>query len=321
MSPLPGFAKFAVVKKLATNARQDPILDQDGPLSTENFGSYRMGCHFRIASGFPSWTACGQGFKTPPLSAETMPHPRRERYLEVYDAELSHFTDCGFLCAAPLASGRFGILLAVASATYDVRHFSIATDTDSLISQRLPWHQRQSALSMAFPQKGILIVVTAATPENAEQATSALERELSKHSDLFHSVVQADSGEFFQHNGILFEPLADFKKSLDGLSRARLLIEVLADDPSLRGVMKALSFVTGGVQGGDVKLDQLCLASFNGRQNLERRACGQTRDIFVAGTDTRLPTACDAADPVQRSLSDAMSSRIYAKRCEAQPVR
>jgi uncharacterized protein len=151
----------------------------------------------------------------------------------------------------------FGIGLAIVSATYDVRHFSITTDTDSLISQNLSWHQRQSALSKAFPQKGILAVVTAATPENAEQATNALEKELSKHSDLFHSVVQADSGEFFQHNGMLFEPPSDVKKSLDGLSKAKFLIEALTDDTSLRGVMKALSFVTGGVQGGEVKLDQL----------------------------------------------------------------
>jgi uncharacterized protein len=151
----------------------------------------------------------------------------------------------------------FGILLAVASAAYDVRCFSITTDTDSLISEKLPWHQRQSALSKAFPQKGILVVVTAATPENAEQATNALEHELSKHSDLFHSVVQADSGEFFQHNGLLFEPLSEVSKSVDGLSRAKSLIGELAYDPSLRGVMKTLSFVAGGVQGGEVKLDQL----------------------------------------------------------------
>src|ERR1700721_1056768 len=75
----------------------------------------------------------------------------------------------------------FGILLAVASAMYDVRRFSITTDTDSLISQKLPWHQRQSALSKAFPQKGILVVVTAATPENAEKATHELEYGLSPH--------------------------------------------------------------------------------------------------------------------------------------------
>jgi uncharacterized protein len=72
---------------------------------------------------------------------------------------------------------------------------------------------RQAALSKAFPQKGILAVVTAATPENAEQATNELEKGLLQHPDLFHSVIQADSGEFFQHNGMLFEPLSDVKKS------------------------------------------------------------------------------------------------------------
>jgi transposase len=41
------------------------------------------------------------------------------------------------------------------------RDFSITTDTQSLISQDLPSHRRQSALFKAFPQKGILRVVAA----------------------------------------------------------------------------------------------------------------------------------------------------------------
>jgi len=210
-----------------------------------------------------------QKFKTPPLSNgyDTSSEARAE--FEVDDAQLSHYRRLWIFCVQRRWQVVvFGILLAVAPATYDVRHFSITTDTDSLISQKLPWHQRQSALSKAFPQKGILIVVTAATPENAEQATNALEKELSQHSDLFHSVVQADSGEFFQHNGMLFEPLSDVKKSLDGLSKAKFLIEALTDDPSLRGVMKALSFVTGGVQGGEVKLDQLVWPTASARSRL-----------------------------------------------------
>jgi hopanoid biosynthesis associated RND transporter like protein HpnN len=150
-----------------------------------------------------------------------------------------------------------GFFLTIAAATYDVARFSITTDTQSLISQDLPWHQRQSALSKAFPQKGISVVVTAATPENAEQATNALQRDLSKRSDLFRTVVQPDSGDFFQHSGLLFEPLSDVKKSIDGLSKAQFLIATLATDPSLRGVMKALSFAADGVQGGEIKLGQL----------------------------------------------------------------
>jgi hopanoid biosynthesis associated RND transporter like protein HpnN len=150
-----------------------------------------------------------------------------------------------------------GILLAAAAATYDVTRFSITTDTESLISQDLPWHQRQSVFSEAFPQKGILVVVTAATPENAEQATNALKQDLSKRSDLFRTVIQPDGGDFFQHNGLLFEPLSDVKKSIGGLSKAQFLIGTLATDPSLRGVMSAFSFAADGVQGGEIKLDQL----------------------------------------------------------------
>jgi uncharacterized protein len=151
----------------------------------------------------------------------------------------------------------FGILLAVAAGTYGVTHFSITTDTQSLISQDLPWRQRQSEISKAFPENGILVVVTAATPENAERAANELKEDLSNRSDLFRTVVQPDSGEFFQHNGLLFEPLSDVKKSVGGLVRAQFLIGTLAADPSLRGVMKALSFAADGVQGGEIKLDQL----------------------------------------------------------------
>ena len=99
--------------------------------------------------------------------------------------------------------------------------------------------------------------MTAPTPENAEQAADALETELAGHPDLFRSVVQPDGGKFFQHNGQLFEPLADIKRSMAGLSGADFLVGTLAADPSLRGAMKALSFAADGVQGGEIKLDQL----------------------------------------------------------------
>ena len=143
-----------------------------------------------------------------------------------------------------------GILLATLAAAYDVARFSITTDTDGLIAKDLPWNQRQTAFSAAFPPKGISVVVTAATPENAETAASLLEHDLSGHPDLFRTVVQSGGGAFFQKNGLLFEPLADVKKSIGGLSNGDFLVGTLASDPSLRGVMKALSLVTDGVQGG-----------------------------------------------------------------------
>ena len=116
-----------------------------------------------------------------------------------------------------------GILLAVGAATFDLKYFSITTDTESLISENLPWRQRQAALSKAFPEKGISVVVTAATSENAKRATEVLRWDLSKRPDLFRSVSAPGSGEFFQRNGLLFQPLADVKRSIGGLSKGQFL--------------------------------------------------------------------------------------------------
>jgi hopanoid biosynthesis associated RND transporter like protein HpnN len=150
-----------------------------------------------------------------------------------------------------------GFVLAIAAAAYDVTRFSITTDIDALISQKLPWHQRQIALSKAFPQQGIAAVVTAQTPENAEKATNLLAQELAKNPDLFGTIEQPDSGDFFEREGLLFQPLPELRKSVDGLAQAQPLIAALAYDPSLRGVMKTLSYAADGVTGGQVKLDQL----------------------------------------------------------------
>jgi hypothetical protein len=56
-----------------------------------------------------------------------------------------------------------GALLMTIAAAYDIEKFSITTDVDALISRKLPWHQRQLAFSQAFPQRGILAVVSAKT--------------------------------------------------------------------------------------------------------------------------------------------------------------
>ena len=68
---------------------------------------------------------------------------------------------------------------------------------------------------------------------------------------------QLDSGDFFERNGLLFESPADVRKSAEGLTKAQPFIAALAGDPSLRGVMTALSFAIRGVQAGQIKLEQL----------------------------------------------------------------
>jgi uncharacterized protein len=150
-----------------------------------------------------------------------------------------------------------GTLLLLGSAAFDAARFSINTDVEGLISQDLPWHQRQAELNRAFPQKGIVAVVQAPTAENAGMATNELAQQLAKNPGLFSNVGQPDSGDFFTRNGLMFDSASDVKKSAEGLTSARPMLSTLAADPSLRGIMKALTLGAEGVRAGKIKLEQL----------------------------------------------------------------
>jgi hopanoid biosynthesis associated RND transporter like protein HpnN len=150
-----------------------------------------------------------------------------------------------------------GTLLMLGAVVFDAAKFSINTDVEELISEDLGWHQRQVELSRAFPQKGISVVVKAPSAENAELATNALAQRLSENPKLFPLVGQPDSGDFFERNGLLFGSPAEVRKNAEGLAQAQPFVATLASDPSLRGVMKALSFATEGIRRGRIKLNQL----------------------------------------------------------------
>lgn len=132
-----------------------------------------------------------------------------------------------------------GTMVMVGAALFDVEYFSINTDVETLISPDLPWHQRQVALTRAFPQRGISAVVTAPTSENAGQAVNKLAQALAKNPKLFPTVAQPDSGEFFDRDGLLLAPTSDVRQTVAGLTKAEPILSQLSNDPSLRGIMKS----------------------------------------------------------------------------------
>ena len=150
-----------------------------------------------------------------------------------------------------------GLALAVGAGHYAARHFAIHTDVNDLISPHLPWAQRALQYTREFSERAILVVVDAPTPEKVEQATTKLATALRARPDLFRAVSQPGSGDFFEHNGLLFLPVGELKRMTEDMSRADVLIETLASDPSLRGALDALSLAVTGVQRGDLKLDDL----------------------------------------------------------------
>ncbi|UPJ46902.1 MMPL family transporter [Bradyrhizobium sp. 200] len=147
------------------------------------------------------------------------------------------------------------LLLAVGACYYAARHFAINTDINTLISPDLDWRKRDNQFEHAFDrEKLILAVVEAPTPEFASAASKALAEKLAgdKH---FESVQPLGSGEFFEKNGLLFLPVEEVGKVAGQLEAAAPLIEIMAGDPSIRGLTGALETGLAGVKRGQVKLD------------------------------------------------------------------
>ena len=168
------------------------------------------------------------------------------------------------------------LLLAVASSWYAATHFRMTTDVNQLISPNIPWRQREAAMEKAFPQfQTIVAVVNAPTPELVEAATSALAQRLLEQKDLFHSVEQPKGGSFFAQNGLLFESVGDLQQQMSLLTQAERLVQVLAGDPSLRGVIQTLQFGLLGVQGGQITLDAMTWPMTLGADTIEKVNAGK----------------------------------------------
>ncbi|HKS17879.1 MAG TPA: MMPL family transporter [Bradyrhizobium sp.] len=150
----------------------------------------------------------------------------------------------------------FSLIVAVAAGFYTARHFTINTDINTLISPDLDWRKRDIQFEGAFDRERlILAVVEAPTPELTNSAAKALAEKLSGDSKHFESVQPLGSGEFYEKNGLLFLPVEEVGKIAGQLQQAAPLIEIMAGDPSIRGLTGALETGLAGVKRGQFKLD------------------------------------------------------------------
>ncbi|WP_426435033.1 MMPL family transporter [Bradyrhizobium genosp. P] len=148
------------------------------------------------------------------------------------------------------------LVLAVGAGFYTARNFSINTDINKLISPDLDWRKRDNQFDTAFDRdRLILAVVDAPTPELTSSAANALVGKLSGDKTNFEAVTPLGFGEFFEKNGLLFLPTDEVGKVTGQLASAAPLIEIMAGDPSIRGLTGALETGLAGVKRGEVKLD------------------------------------------------------------------
>ena len=148
------------------------------------------------------------------------------------------------------------LILAITAGYYTSQNFIINTDINTLISPDLDWRKRDNQFEKAFDRdRTILAVVDAPTPELTSAAATALAQKLSGDVRHFESVQPLGSGAFFEKNGLLFLPVAEVGQLTGQFESAAPLIEIMAGDPSIRGLTGALETGLAGVKRGQVKLD------------------------------------------------------------------
>jgi uncharacterized protein len=142
------------------------------------------------------------------------------------------------------------LLLAAAGIFAIYARLGVTTDTDGLFSASLPWKHRQAELRAAFPQgeELLVVVINAAIPEEADSTASALTEALRADKVHFSSVRQPDASPFLERNALLFLDVDPLQDLLDKTIDAQPFLGYLAEDPSLRGLVQALSLIAEGVK-------------------------------------------------------------------------
>jgi uncharacterized protein len=151
------------------------------------------------------------------------------------------------------------IILCTAMTHYVTGHFAMTTDTDALLSPKLPWRMRLAEFDSTFPTNAddIVVVIDGQTPELSETAAAKLASSLSVRAKLFRTVQRPDGGPFWAHNRLLFASTAQVKTAIAQLLRAQPFLGSMASDPSLRGLATTLSLTAQGLKSGQASPEDL----------------------------------------------------------------
>ena len=142
------------------------------------------------------------------------------------------------------------LILAILAGAYVSRHIAINTDSSKLLSSSLPWRKQEIKLNDLFPQRTdqLIAVIDGKTPEAADEAAEALAKALIDQKAVARTVTRPDGGAFFARDGILFLSVEDVQRNMDELIKAEPFLGTLALDPTLRGVLGAISQSLDGVR-------------------------------------------------------------------------
>ena len=132
--------------------------------------------------------------------------------------------------------------LAFFAVRYTADNISMNTDTEHMLSAELTWRKLDQEYERLFPQydNNILIVLEAATPDQARDAAMLLHERLQAERDLFEFVYYPNALPVFRESGLLYLDSAELQDLSDNLAEVQPFLARLARDPTLRGLFEVL---------------------------------------------------------------------------------
>ena len=148
--------------------------------------------------------------------------------------------------------------LAFFAMRYTVENLSMNTDTEHMLSEDLVWRKLDQEYERLFPQydNNILIVVEAATPDQARDTAALLYEHLQPEQALFEFVFYPNALAVFRESGLLYLDTGELQDLSDNLAEVQPFLARLARDPSLRGLLEVLAdALDARADGEQVELD------------------------------------------------------------------
>ncbi len=148
-----------------------------------------------------------------------------------------------FVCAHARAVLLLSLLATLAALAFSAATLGINTSTTQMLADDLPFRVNHEALKASFPQRkdNLVVVVEAASPDQADRAAEQLAAALRDAPETFHRVLYTQGDPFFKRNGLLYLETAELEALATRLSGVAPLLAALAADPSLRGLAEILT--------------------------------------------------------------------------------
>ena len=143
--------------------------------------------------------------------------------------------------------------LAFFAVRYTAANLSMNTDTEHMLSADLAWRKLDQEYEKHFPQydNNILIVMEAATPDQAQDAAALLYERLEREQDLFEFVFYPNALALFRESGLLYLDTDELQDLSDNLAEVQPFLARLARDPSLHGLFGVLADALDAQEDGE----------------------------------------------------------------------